>query len=113
MKISFRIKTNKPYVMINTLKINLLNGTVITIDRKETEFSSEESDGTRSMIWRNCYLWAINEQNIFGVEGYSIVDEYSLKEFLGLIKNSTLTFELEDDVPDEDYKVEIVDFCIN
>ena len=105
MTITFKCKTNKDYVAVNTLKIGRPYGAMITIDREYTEYSIE--DGILTMTWRGCYLWAVDGQNIFGSDGYRITDEYSMDEFKALCNAAMWRdFELEDDV-DEDYFVTI------
>ena len=55
MKLEFRAKTNKPYVMINAAVFHLKTGGTITIDRDATEYDIE--DGKLSMTWRGIYIW--------------------------------------------------------
>lgn len=109
MDICFTCKTNKDYVAINTLIFKLPNGTEITVDRDDTEYDIQGLDLT--MVWRNCYLWAINDCNVFGFNGKYIKGNYERAEFKRLIERSTVSFMLEEDV-DEDYKVEILEMSI-
>lgn len=117
MRISFTCRTNKPYTMINALKLRLKNGTSITVDRKESNITNEPAeDGLGrdlTMEWRSCYLWAINDYNIFGEEGLYLNDPYSIDEFRKLVKEANVWFELEDDAPDEDYDVRILNLSIS
>ena len=106
MRIEFKGTTNKDYVMVNTAKFRLKNGSVITIDRDETEYTVE--DGKIDMLWRGCYLWAIDDFNITGDDAY-ITDA---KEFMALVNDAKLELELEDDA-DEDYWVHIEDMIID
>ena len=100
MRLEFIGTTNKDYVMVNTAKFKLKSGSVITIDRDTTEYTNE--DGKLDMLWRGCYMWAIDDWNIFDDETY-ITDE---KEFEMLVEGAELELELEDDA-DEDYWVKI------
>ena len=110
MRIHFTCTTNKPYIAINNLVFTLPNGTSITVDRDETEHDIEGTEVF--MTWNTCYLWAINDCNIFGAEGKYIKGAYELSEFKRLIQNATYHFELEDDVEDEDYRVTIEELTI-
>ena len=69
MRINFSCKTNKDYVMVNTLKVQLNSGSVLTLDRHNTEYSISDPDKAGEclldMEWRNCYLWAIDEENLW------------------------------------------------
>jgi hypothetical protein len=62
------------------------------------------------MEWKGCYLWAINDMNIFGDKGHHVYDD-SVEEFITLIKDATVEFEIEDDVW-EGYYVKIDSFSI-
>ena len=104
--------------MINTLMFTLKNGTTITVDRDETEFTNEPTDDPRkdrnlTMDWNDCYLWAINEHNVFGSKGYHIYDDYGIGEFKTLVREADVQFELEDDAPDQDYWVTIESLAIS
>jgi hypothetical protein len=118
MQMSFTCTTNKPYTMINKAVFTLDNGTRISVDRDETDFVNEISeDGTTrelTMDWDNCYLWDVNDRNIFCDEdgnGLYLYD-YALEEFKKLINGAKVEFELEDDAPDEDYEVKIIGYEI-
>lgn len=100
MRIEFVGTTNKDYVMINIAKFKLKSGSVITIDRDTTEYTIE--NGKLDMLWRGCYMWAIDNWNIFDDETY-ITDA---DEFAKLVDGAELELELEDDA-DEDYEVKI------
>ena len=118
MRISFTCTTNKPYTMINTLVFTLKNGTTITVDRDNTDFTNEPADDPRqpgklTMDWNGCYIWAINEKCVFGPEGCHIYDDEAIEEFKALIHGADVQFELEDDAPDEDYWVTIESLVIS
>lgn len=103
MRITFICNTNKDYVMINTVKMTLASGSVLTIDRKRTEYSIE---GDRlDMTWDDCYLWAIDDQHIFGDNGAWFYNQGDIQK---LFKGVSVEFELEDDA-DENYKVDIIE----
>ena len=109
MRIYFTCETNKKYVAINTLVFTLPNGTQVKVDREETE---HDFDGNELfMTWNDCYLWSINDCNVFGFDGKHIKGSYEVAEFKRLIQNATYTFELEDDV-DNDYSVTISELTI-
>ena len=103
MRISFRCKTNKDYVMINTATFALAGGGTVTIDRNETSYSI--SDGILDMEWRDCYLWRINDVNVN--EQCALFDG----DADGLLDGAELIeLELEDDA-DEDYEVAVISWC--
>ena len=109
MRIEFKCRTNKDYIAINTLKVIVPSKAVLTIDRNITEY---DFDGEQlNMVWKGCYLWSIDDNYIFGEEGYHIKDEEAIKEFKRLIKRSKFFLELEEDV-DEDYIVHIDEVSI-
>ena len=107
MRIAFSGNINHDYMMVNTVTFELANGTAITVDREWTEYDINEIDGTYSMVWRGCYLWALNDWCIFGDKGHHISDDYSISEFTELVKEAKVSFDLEDDAEDEDYEVTI------
>ena len=113
MKIEFVCKTNKEYVMINTLLLTLKSGAVLTIDRDETLYDIDEK-GNLSMTWEGCYLWALDGFNIFSSEYYCGVRpaDFEKNEFIKLTEGAGASFELEDDA-DEDYEVELVSYSIS
>lgn len=101
MNIDFVCNTNHDYVRINTLKVQLPSGGTITIDRDHTEFSV---NGNRlTMTWYGCYLWAIDDHNIFGGHGCHDINVEELKN--AVMSGASIFFELEDDVDDSDYYV--------
>lgn len=106
MRISFSCKTNKDYVMVNTLKVQLNSGSLLTLDRHNTEYSISDPDkaGERSldMEWINCYLWAIDEENLW-CGNKALIEEDCEKLFE---RARLIELELEDDA-DEDYYVSI------
>ena len=113
MRIEFECQTNKDYVMINTLKFRLPGSdTVITVDRDETEYDITPS-GKLTMVWNSCYLWAINDYNIFGCNGLHITDMDAVNEFKRLVADAGAQLELEDDAPDSDYEVNILSYSIS
>ena len=110
MRIEFKCRTNKDYVAINTLIFKLGDSTEIAVDRDETEYDIE--NGRLFMTWNNCYLWSINNCNVFGCEGKYIKGNYELAEFKRLVQNASFTFELEEDVKDDDYDINILEITI-
>lgn len=103
MRMSFVCNTNKDYVMINTVKVTLASGSILTIDRKETEYSI---DGDKlNMVWNDCYLWAIDDQHIFEDDGAWFHNQEDIQQ---LFKGASIEFELEDDA-DENYRVDIIE----
>lgn len=100
-------KTNKDYVMINTAKLTLPDGNVLTIDRDVTEYSIE--DGNICMNWNSCYLWAVNDINMFIVNAYL---DGTNEALTSILNQGKLELELEDDA-DPDYKVKVDEwfFC--
>lgn len=111
MRIEFKAKTNKDYVMINTLQVQLYSGSYLTLDRHATEYVIEEPDekGERSldMEWIDCYLWEIDEVNLCDEE-FPLAEGFE-KVFHGA---KLVDLELEDDA-DEDYSVMIDSLSIN
>lgn len=112
MRISFSCRTNKKYVRVNALKVQLNSGSVLTLDRHNTEYSISDPDkaGERSldMEWMNCYLWAIDEENLWCGDK-ALIEEDCEKLFEGA---RLIELELEDDA-DEDYYVSIEALSIN
>ena len=109
MKISFKCKTNKDYCAINTAKFVLPNGTTLTIDRTRTEWSIvNQNTGELIMTWFCCYLWAINDNNIFTDEVYNLEAD----NFADLVADARVIFELEEDIEDEDYEVDVLEWGI-
>lgn len=106
MRISFKCKTNKNYLAINTVKFITPNGTTITVDRTRTEWEIEGNN--LDMTWCQCYLWAINGNSIFTDETY-ITDSSGFED---LVADSKVVFELENDVEDEDYEVVCAEYSI-
>jgi hypothetical protein len=81
--------------------VQLPSGGTITIDRDHTEFSV---NGNRlTMTWYGCYLWAIDDHNIFGDYGCHDINVEELKN--AVMSGASIFFELEDDVDDSDYYV--------
>lgn len=104
MRLNITGKTNKDYVMINTAKLTLPDGNVLTIDRDNTEYSIE--DGNICMNWDYCYLWSVNNIDMFMVKAYLDDNE----ELISILNQGKLELELEDDA-DPDYMVEIETWC--
>ena len=126
MNISLKVLTNcDPY--INTIQVALPEGGgVLTIDRDETAWNSDEIFGVdkskdytyftkvheevteelheTTIEFEDCYLHALNGYSIFGPVGMypleSDADYYYAHELVELIKNGTATLELEDDAPE-------------
>lgn len=106
VRIHFSGKATHNYIRINTLKVRLKSGTILTLDRNETSFSYDYASGKYSMDWYKVYIWAIDDLSIFGDQGFHFTQD-SLEDLQKLIKESECWFELEDDVPDIDYAVSI------
>lgn len=51
MRLQIRVTTNKEYVRINTARLKMPSGTVLTIDRDETEFSI--CNGELDIVWHD------------------------------------------------------------
>lgn len=119
MRISFRCRTNKNFVRINTAIFQLPNGTKLTVDRDTTEYTLS-ANGVLNMYWRDCYLWALNDQNIFESEdGHGFYpSDYAAEEFARLVIGATVSFDLEEDPiendpsPEEKYEVIVQSFAI-
>ena len=105
MRITFICRTNKNYVAINTAKFILPTGSTITIDRDETEWDINNNE--LSMVWRRCYVWAIDGNNIF-TEGAYITDGANFED---LVSNARIMLEVEEDA-DDDYEVDVVEWRI-
>ena len=105
MRISFKCRTNKDYVMINTAKFTLPTGTTLTVDRTSTEYDIEGE--ILDMTWGCTYLHAIDGNCIFSDTAY-ITDSSGFED---LVADAKVIFELEDDA-DEDYEVEILEVRI-
>lgn len=102
MRITFKCRTNKDYVAVNTAKFILPTGSTITVDRDNTEWDVQ--DGDLTMVWRHCYIWAIDGNNIF-TEGAYITDGANFED---LVADARIILELEDDT-DEDYYVNVLE----
>lgn len=105
MRITFKCRTNKDYVMINTAKFTLPTGTVLTVDRTTTHYDIEGE--ILNMTWGATYLHAIDGNCIFSDTAY-ITDSSGFED---LVAQAKVVFELEDDA-DEDYKVELLEIKI-
>jgi len=106
IRIAFKCRTNLNICMINTAKFILPNGTVLTVDRTDTEYTAE--NGLLNMTWKNCYLWAINDCCIFG-DYLAYLD--MPRDMNDLLKGTKVEFEIEDDAP-LNYKVDCIWYCI-
>ena len=106
MRITFKCRTNKDYVMINTAKFILPTGTVLTVDRTTTHYGIEGE--ILNMTWGCVYLWAIDNNYIFSDDTAYITDSSGFED---LVAQAKVEFELEDDA-DEDYKVEVLEVLI-
>lgn len=107
MRLSFTCTTNHDYVAINTLKLVLPTGSTITVDRRETYYNIDGDQLT--MEWRECYLWAVDDHNIFGAGG---CHDITMEEFQDLTEDAYAFFELEDDA-DPDYFVTIENWDVD
>jgi hypothetical protein len=104
MNIDFTAKTNRPYCMINTAKFKLKNGSVITLDRKETDWSIHNN--ILSMSWKNVYIWEIDGCSIFD---YEVPVNNELWPLLN--DANLLALETEDDA-DSDYSVTEISYSL-
>lgn len=100
MRLQIRATTNKEYVRVNTAKLKMPSGTVLIIDRNETEFSIY--NGELDMVWHDCYLWGIDDDISFDVIAY--LDNNN--SMLRTLNKCSLSLELEDDA-DDDYEVTV------
>ena len=105
MRITFKCRTNKDYVAVNTAKFILPTGSTITVDRDSTEWDVQ--DGDLTMVWRQCYIWAIDGNNIF-TDGAYITDGANFED---LVADAKIVLELEDDT-DEDYYVNVLEWHV-
>lgn len=105
MRISFKCRTTKDYVMVNTVKFILPTGTTLTVDRTTTEYDIE--DGVLDMTWGGVYLHAIDNNCIFSDTAY-ITDSSGFED---LVADAKVLFSLEEDA-EEDYEVEILEVRI-
>ena len=111
MRISFRCLTNRDYVAINTVKFILPTGSTITVDRDSTEWDIDKSTSELTMVWKHCYIWAIDGNNIF-TEGAYITDGANFED---LVADSKVVFELEEDDDSdcsEDYEVDVLEWSV-
>lgn len=106
MRLEIYGKTNHNYCLINTAIFHLKDGGTLTLDRKETEFSVE--DGRLSMLWKGVYIWVLNGEN-FALAGEI---EPDTKALVKLLTGARIELELEDDIPDEDYRVTDVEWFV-
>jgi hypothetical protein len=105
MRITFTCKTNKDYCAINVAKFLLPTGSTITVDRTRTEWDIDRDNLT--MTWYGCYLWAIDDNNIFTDEAY-ITDGAMFED---LVADARILLLVDEDV-DEDYEVDVLDWKI-
>lgn len=110
MRLSFECKLpngacglTSPY--INYAKFRLPSGSIVTVDRQETDYNMDED--TLSMEWCDCYLWEIDDINIFDKEYPLGEDAVSLFSQAGLLELS-----IEDDAP-ADWKVNVVSWSVS
>ena len=111
MRITFTCKTNKDYCAINVAKFLLPTGSTITVDRTRTEWNIVENKnkgvGDLTMTWYGCYLWAIDDNNIFTDEAY-ITDGAMFED---LVADARILLLVDEDV-DEDYEVDVLDWKV-
>ena len=98
--IDFYGKTNKNYVMINTMTFRLENGKEVTIDRQYTGYDIDE-DGNLGMTWRGCYFWDDNHSDDYNNPDYLTEDDVN-----DIIAAELIAVDIEDDA-DPDYEVTI------
>lgn len=96
-------KTNKDFVMINTMTFRLKNGKEVTIDRDYTGYEID-NDGNLGMTWQGCYFWDDNHSDDPNNPDYLTEDE--LEE---LVDAELIEVNIEDDAP-ADYEVEIINW---
>ncbi len=89
-------KTNKRYVMINTMTFRLKNGKEVILDRNYTGYDIE--DGDLRMTWKGCYFWDGET-----VKYLTVDDEAELAEA------ELISVDIEDDA-DPDYEVVITEW---
>ena len=107
MRITFKCKTNKDYVAINVAEFILPTGSTITVDRDTTEWDIDKSTHELTMVWKHCYLWAIDGNNIF-TEGAYITDGANFED---LIADARIMLLVEEDA-DDDYEVDVLDWSV-
>lgn len=98
----FRGKTNKPYVMINTLTFRLDNGKEVTIDREYTGYDIDE-EGNLGMTWKGCYFWDDEHNDPNNPAYLTEEDEEELADA------ELVSVNIEDDA-DDDYEVVITEW---
>ena len=101
MRVSFKAKVtetdNCKGIWLNTIRVKLRNGEIVTLDRNETEFSINGHDA--DIEFCNVYSWdsGTDEENY---ANYNLFAE----DFFGA---KLLDWEVEDDA-DDDYKLRII-----
>lgn len=95
----FTGKTNKNYVMINTMTFRLKSGKEVTIDRMYTGYDIDE-DGNLGMTWKGCYFWDDEHDDPNNPAYLTEEDEMEIAEA------ELLNVDIEDDA-DDDYEVVI------
>ena len=105
INIYFETQTNHQYCYINlAVFADKETGNKVFIDREKSylEFEAMSVDDDEdlcyelSMVWVNCYIWdPESSQKIYGFD----ISKYKFIEF-----------EIEDDVPDVNYDVQIISY---
>lgn len=102
--IEFLANTNSEQCFVNDAIFHLKEGGTITIDREKTEYTSE--NGKLHMIWKNVYLWAVNEWNI--LDGYNLA-YCSASGLVNLLEDAWVELEIDDDAEESmPYGIEYV-----
>ena len=107
MNLHFSCSTNAKEVYVNTANFTLKSGSVLTIDRKMTEYSV--IDGRLEMDWYDCYLWAIDDENIFGDDEAILKDTDAVSKLLSDAPRCELN--IEDDAP-KNYVCQLCDWQV-
>lgn len=84
-------------IWLNTISVKLSDGSIVTIDRDETEFTIE--DNKFQMQWNNVYIW----------NGETEDHNIDVDMFEGA---AIVNYEIEDDADDE-YELVINDMSTN
>jgi hypothetical protein len=110
MRIEFNAKSNWDECRINKAYFKTVDGSIIGVDRVETDYNINDND--LSMEWINCYIWEVNGCMPFNSEedALTVFNEYRMQQLLKGAK--FLYFELEDDAP-ENYSVTDVTYAIS
>lgn len=92
-------KTNRDYVLINTITFRLKSGKEVTIDREYTGYNID-GDGNLSMTWKGCYFWDDEHDDPNN-------PAYLTEEDISELADAELVYVYIDDDADSDYEVTI------